>query len=177
MVLIAIGIWHSRSAGDNNQVKAPAPKTAAVQPAPVNECAGNSLDKLAVVSISQRHLWACHNQQAVYNTPVITGMENFEADKTPVGTFHIYAKLTNTTLRGSDSTGSWNDPVYYWMPYFDNQYGTYGFHDATWRKDSEFGHVDPHSSNASHGCVELPLGASKWLYNWAEVGTTVTVKA
>jgi lipoprotein-anchoring transpeptidase ErfK/SrfK len=104
-------------------------------------------------------------------------MENLPADLTPTGTYHIYAKQTDTTLTGSDSTGSWNDYVYYWMPFLDNQYGTYGFHDATWRPANAFGNVDPYSSKGSHGCVELPLATSKWLYNWSAVGTTVTINS
>jgi lipoprotein-anchoring transpeptidase ErfK/SrfK len=104
-------------------------------------------------------------------------MENLPADLTPVGTYHIYAKEINLYLKGSDSTGSWNDYVNYWMPWLDNQYGQYGFHDATWRPDSAFGNISPYSSDASHGCVELPLATAKWLYNWAQIGTTVTVES
>ncbi len=121
-------------------------------------------------------MWACQGQKVVYDTPVVTGMEQYAADKTPTGTYHIYAKQTDTTLTGSDNTGNWSDPVHYWMPFLNNQYGTYGFHDATWRPDTAFGHIDPNSTQASHGCVELPLAASTWLYNWAQVGTTLTIE-
>jgi lipoprotein-anchoring transpeptidase ErfK/SrfK len=62
------------------------------------------------------------------------------------------------------------------MPFLQNKHGTYGFHDATWRNNSDFGNIDPNSKDASHGCVELPLNASHWLYEWAPVGTTVTIK-
>jgi len=141
------------------------------------QCAENSLDKMIIVSVGERHLWACQHHKVVYDTPVVTGMENLSADLTPRGTYHIYEKQTNTTLTGSDSTGNWSDPVYYWMPFLQNQYGTYGFHDATWRANSDFGNIDPNSSKASHGCVELPLNSSRWLYSWAPVGTTVTVKS
>ncbi|MGH7194071.1 MAG: L,D-transpeptidase family protein, partial [Candidatus Saccharimonadales bacterium] len=54
---------------------------------------------------------------------------------------------------------------------------TYGFHDATWRPNSEFGKVSPDSSNASHGCVELPLSTAAWLYGWAGIGTTVRIES
>ena len=153
-----------------------APTTPAVA-APPNQCAGNTLSTYILVSISQRHLWACQATTQVYETPVVTGIAYLAADKTPVGTYHIYAKYTDRTLRGSDSTGSWDDYVYYWMPFLQNQYGNYGLHDATWRASSDFGNIDPNSANASHGCIELPLAASKWLYDWAAVGTTVTVQA
>jgi hypothetical protein len=148
---------------------------AAVSDGP-KQCLGNSLNKAMMVSVSERHLWACQYQKVVYDTPVVTGMEFLPADLTPRGTYHIYAKQTNVTLTGTDSTGSWSDPVHYWMPFLQNQHGTYGLHDATWRKNSEFGNIDPNSKNASHGCVELPLNASHWLYDWAPVGTAVTVK-
>jgi lipoprotein-anchoring transpeptidase ErfK/SrfK len=145
--------------------------------ATANHCARNKLDQFVVVSISQRHLWACQGRRALYNTPVVTGIDYLEADKTPTGTYKIYDKQTNVTLAGSDTTGSWSDPVHYWMPFLHNQYGSYGFHDATWRDNSAFGNISPNSADASHGCVELPLGASEWLYTWAQVGATVTIES
>lgn len=140
-------------------------------------CAGNTLSHFILISISNRHLWACDGAKQEYDSPVVTGMENLPADLTPTGTYKIYAKQTNLYLNGSDSTGSWHDYVYYWMPFLSNQYGVYGFHDATWRKGSAFGNINPYSSDASHGCVELPLATAKWLYNWAPIGTTVTVES
>jgi lipoprotein-anchoring transpeptidase ErfK/SrfK len=139
------------------------------------ECSSNTLDKLLIVSISNRKMWACNLTDVVYTSPVITGMSFLVADLTPTGTFHIYSKITNTVLRGSDSTGSWDDPVSYWMPFLNNQYGQYGFHDATWRNPNEFGNVSPDSKNASHGCVELPLDAAAWVYNWAPIGTQLNI--
>jgi lipoprotein-anchoring transpeptidase ErfK/SrfK len=184
-LIIIIGISrlvdNGSPASTNNTPNSPASHAVTAQAAQAakNECAGNKLNKLIMVDITAQHVWACQAGKSAYDAPVITGIEKFDSTRTPAGTYHIYAKTTNTTLTGSDETGSWSDPVSYWMPFLDNQYGTYGFHDATWRKDSQFGTVNPYADNAdaSHGCVELPLSASKWLYNWAEVGTTVTVKA
>jgi lipoprotein-anchoring transpeptidase ErfK/SrfK len=139
-------------------------------------CTSNSLSQNIIVSISKRHLWACAGTTVADDAPVVTGMEKLAADLTPTGTYHIYSKQTNLSLKGSDSTGSWDDPVSYWMPFLSNQYGIYGFHDATWRANSDFGNIDPYSSNASHGCVELPLATAKWLYNWSQIGTTVTIQ-
>ncbi len=152
-----------------------APSAVAVDKS-ANHCESNSLEQLIKVSISQRHLWACQGSKTLQDAPVITGLQNHAETETPLGTYKIYAKQANTTLRGSDSRGTWNDPVDYWMPFLDNQYGTYGFHDATWRAADAFGNISPDSSEASHGCIELPQAASKWLYNWAQVGTTVTVE-
>jgi lipoprotein-anchoring transpeptidase ErfK/SrfK len=152
----------------NNQTLKPAVAT-------VNPCLSNTLNQLVLVSVSKRHLWACSYQNILFNSPVVTGMEFLAADLTPVGTYHIYAKQTDRYLTGQDSTGSWNVYVYYWMPFLYNQYGAYGFHDATWRQPNAFGNVSQYSSNASHGCVELPLATAQWLYGWVQVGTTVKV--
>lgn len=161
-----------------NDSASSSPNSAAAIAAPAltgrNRCAGNQ-GQLVLVSISQRHLWACQGSKTAYDSPVITGMQAHASTVTPPGTYHIYAKQTNTTLTGADETGSWSDPVQYWMPFLNNQYGTYGFHDATWRPTNAFGKVSPTSSDASHGCVELPLTTSAWLYNWSQVGTTVTI--
>lgn len=161
----------------NTQKAAPAAAPAVATPAKTNNCSGNTLDKLVIVSISQRHLWACQKSKTVHDAPVITGMTGHAETLTPPGTYQIYGKQTDTVLTGSDVTGSWNRPVDYWAPFLINEHGVYGFHDATWRPSSDFGTVDPNSSDASHGCVELPLASMKWLYNWGPVGTTVTIKS
>lgn len=151
--------------------------TPSATPAAVNYCQENSLSQLILVSISKRHLWACAGTQQMFETPVVTGDTQYADTTTPPGTYHIYGKETDLVLTGSSSLGSWHDPVSYWMPFLDNQYGAYGFHDATWRSDSAFGNTDPSSSGASNGCVELPLASAKWLYDWSQVGTTVTIES
>jgi lipoprotein-anchoring transpeptidase ErfK/SrfK len=151
--------------------------TPAVAVAAPNPCAGNTLDQLVLVSITQQHLWACQDTTVLYNSPVVTGIAAHVDTVTPTGTYHIYGKVASTVLRGCDSTGCWNDPVHYWMPFLDNQYGAYGLHDATWRTSNEFGNISPSSSDGSQGCVELPLATSTWLYNWVNIGTTVTINA
>lgn len=165
-----------------------ASKIAVKTPPAPNYCDGNS-GQTIIVSIAKQHLWACDGATSRYDSAVITGMEIYPADLTPTGTYQIYAKSTGQTLAGNDSTGSWSDYVNYWMPFLDNRYGTYGFHDLTQtangsngRSDSDFGNVDinaPYTAakHGSHGCVELPLTTAKWLYDWSSVGTTVTIQA
>lgn len=178
----AIKYWDNKLSTDAISLKVPA-HTIVIKVNPpgatvvAGVCATNTLSQLVLVSISQRELWACQGTAVEYNSPVITGMSFLAADQTPTGTYHIYAKDTDVNLTGHDSTGSWDDFVYYWMPFLSNEYGVYGFHDATWRPANAFGNVSPDSSNASHGCVECPLSTAKWLFNWTEVGTTVTIES
>jgi hypothetical protein len=176
LVLIGTGIWITAQHFSSADANSSAHKSLAIK-STTNFCAGNLLAQNIVVSITDRHLWACDRTQAVFDSAVVTGMENYPADLTPTGTYQIYAKTTDITLSGSDSTGSWNEFVNYWMPFLYNQYGAYGFHDATWRPATAFGNISPYSSNASHGCVETSLSTAKWLYNWVVVGTTVTIES
>ncbi len=153
---------------------APATNPAAA-PVPVSKCAGNDITQFIVISITDRHLWVCEAGNQVRDYPVVTGMQKIEDNATPIGTYKIYAKQRDTVLTGTASTGTWRQPVSYWMPFLDNKFGTYGFHDASWRKISEFGHTDPYSDKGSHGCIQTSVANSEWLYNWAHVGATVTI--
>jgi lipoprotein-anchoring transpeptidase ErfK/SrfK len=128
-------------------------------------CSSNKLSQLILVNITQQHMWACQGSDLVYDTPVTTGAYLVAGDSTPTGTWHIYAKETDTHLIGP----SWDDFVNYWLPF----YSAYGFHDATWQTFPFGGAQYP--TQGSHGCVHLPLTAMAWLYNWANVGTTVTI--
>ncbi|HUB93162.1 MAG TPA: L,D-transpeptidase [Verrucomicrobiae bacterium] len=143
-------------------------------PAP-NMCASNtSSGKLVLVSISRQHMWSCQGTAMVEQSAVTTGatvVPNNVNDATPLGTWHIYEKFRNLYLKGSDANGPWNDYVQYWMP-FDV---AVGFHDASWQT-IPFG-SSQYRTQGSHGCVQLPTSTAAWLYNWAPVGTTVTVTA
>jgi lipoprotein-anchoring transpeptidase ErfK/SrfK len=184
MVVVILAVFyglkqtaHTYSGHSTLSTTAPKPVTKTAPVIATSVCDSNNLSQLILVSISQRHLWACDGKTVVYDSSVITGMSFLAADLTPTGTYHVYAKETNLYLKGCDSTGCWNDYVNYWMPFLDNQYGEYGFHDATWRTANEFGNISPNSTSASHGCVEMPLAAAKWLYGWAVIGTTVQIEA
>ncbi|HWB38898.1 MAG TPA: L,D-transpeptidase [Candidatus Saccharimonadales bacterium] len=190
VVAIMIGYRTATSPSTNNAdtpLITTSPTNSAKSDAPVvapsqaieqsNPCEAYATAKYIMVSISKRHLWACQAHKQAYDSPIITGYELFDATKTPTGTYKIYGKHTNVTLKGSDQLGSWNDPVHYWMPFLNNKYGEYGFHDATWRPGNPFGAVDPDTKDASHGCVELPLSTAAWIYGWAAIGTSVTIES
>ncbi len=164
----------AQTAGTASQAKTEAAQTA--QRALDNHCSGDIAGQEVVVSITQQHMWACQGNKAIYDNAVITGMDAYD-DSTPTGTYQIFSKLTDQTLKGCDASGCWNDPVSYWMPYQQASGGTIGFHDATWRQPSDFGNILPSSNKGSHGCVEMPLTAAEWLYDWVAVGTAVTIES
>ena len=128
-------------------------------------CGTNYSGKKVTVSISQQHFWACDGTNQVYDTAVTTGAYTISGDATPTGTWHIYNKVTDTHLTGP----GYDDFVQYWMPF----YSDYGFHDASWQT-FPFG-SSQYATDGSHGCVHLPTPAMAWFYNWAAVGTTVSI--
>ncbi|HVS78757.1 MAG TPA: L,D-transpeptidase [Candidatus Saccharimonadales bacterium] len=168
----------STSSNNTNQIAAATnaseKKTTKTKPAPqpkTTVCDDNTADKALIVSISQQHMWACGGTTEVYQSAVTTGATAY-GDGTPTGTWEIQGKQTDRYLTGSDDRGSWNDFVNYWMPYN----GDYGFHDATWQNFA-FGDLTKYTTGGSHGCVHLPLATAKWVFNWAPVGTTVTIES
>lgn len=134
---------------------------------------------LIVVSINAQKLTAYNNGKPAMTILVTTGMP---ALYTPQGTYHIIGRIANAMFYSPWPASS----PYYYAPIHVNyglkltDSGIY-LHDATWR--SVFGpgtnvpHRDPvyGEESGSHGCVELPLKAMQWLYNWAPNGMAVAV--
>lgn len=129
-------------------------------------CTANPVRQLVLVSITLQRVWMCQQTTQVYSTLVTTGAINV-GDGTPLGTWAIQAKQTDRYLVGP----GYRDFVHYWMPFN----GDFGFHDAPWQTMA-YG-APGYRDNGSHGCVHLPADAMTWLYQWAPVGTTVTVEA
>lgn len=79
---------------------------------------------------------------------------------TVTGQFHIYVKYEYADMAG---------PGYYLpdVPYVMYFYDGYGLHGTYWH--SNFG------TPMSHGCINLTIPDSEWLYNWADVGTLVNI--
>ena len=125
------------------------------------------------VSIGQQHLWACTGDVLLTDTAVTTGASAITNvnDATPTGTSEITGKSRNTVLAGHDINGPWNDPVKFWMP-FD---GGIGFHDSSWQT-FPYG-SDLYKTQGSHGCIHIPVAVIATLFDWAPVGTLVTVRS
>ncbi|MFL6168934.1 MAG: L,D-transpeptidase [Ornithinibacter sp.] len=90
------------------------------------------------------------------------------SDKKPtvVGTFKVYLKFQKQTMRGNNADGTrYETPDVPWVSYFHNGFALHG---APWR--SSFGYA---GAQGSHGCVNLPVPAAKWVYDFATVGTPV----
>lgn len=146
---------------------------------------GNSLvpsgqGKIIVVNRADdvQQLYAYQDGQLIFTTPVTTGSLSLQ---TFVGTWHIYRKLHDVWFHSPWPKGSPNyyEPVF--VHYALDYDGALFLHDATWRglfgAGTDRRHYDPELgwADGSRGCVEMSLSAAQWLYEWADIGTTVRV--
>ncbi len=115
------------------------------------------------VSLSSQWLFAFENNLQVYDAPVATGKDGFN---TPAGSFAVYSKLPMQTMVGSSGGETWNVPDIPWVQYVVGGcalHGTY-WHDA-WGSGARM----------SHGCINLNIDDAQWLYEWADIGTAVSI--
>jgi hypothetical protein len=113
---------------------------------------------------------AFEGQTAVRSMYALRGIAVFP---TPVGTFSILRRVANETM-DSLTVGIPHDSPYgylvknvLWTQYFTPDGAS--LHDNYW--SSNFG------AAGSHGCLGLSLTDSKWLWDWASIGTPVIVHA
>jgi lipoprotein-anchoring transpeptidase ErfK/SrfK len=113
------------------------------------------------IDLSSQTLRAYEGRKVVYTTKISSGVRKYP---TVTGTFRVYVKLRYARMRGGRGAEAYDLANVPHVMYF---YKGYGIHGAYWHKN--FGRP------MSHGCVNANLTAAAWLYNWARVGTQVTV--
>lgn len=113
------------------------------------------------VDLSNQHVYLYIKGKMVLESDCVTGNMS-QGHKTPEGIYGITYKTTNATLRGPGYASFVN----YWMPYC----GGVGLHDATWR--NKFG-GEIYKTAGSHGCVNLPKGVAKNIYENVETNFPV----
>lgn len=109
------------------------------------------------VNLSQQQIYAYEGDVVVNSFTVSTGLPD---TPTVTGEYRIYVKVPLQDMSG---------PGYYlrdvpWVMFF---YEDYGFHGTYWHHN--FG------TPMSRGCVNLSMDDAAWLYDWASVGTRVSI--
>lgn len=84
--------------------------------------------------------------------------------ETVTGTFHVYLKYDKQDM-GCTAEWPYCERDVPWVSYW---HGSYALHGAPWVKEFGIG-----TDESSHGCINIPVPDSQWLWRWAEMGTTV----
>jgi hypothetical protein len=119
-------------------------------------------ERVIEINLSTQYLIAWQGDVSVGETYVSTGRPGFD---TPPGTYYIQSKLESQTMEGVLGGEYYNVPDVPWVMYFTGR--GHAIHGAYWHNN--FGAV------MSHGCVNLPVGFSEWLYNWTPNGARVEI--
>ena len=113
------------------------------------------------VNLAEQSLAVYDNRQLVFATVIASGLEPYW---TKPGLFQIFQKKETETMRNNDPAEFYYLDNVPWTMYYD---GARALHGAYWR--TRLGYPQ------SHGCVNLSVGDSHWLYNWAVEGDFVYV--
>lgn len=126
-----------------------------LRPIPMEELAPLSpqvYDKRIEVYLDTQTLIAFEYGQPVFTTLVSTGAV---IKDTPVGDFVVERKRPSRHMAASEGNG-FDLPAVPWVCYIS--WTGVSLHGTYWHNN--FGHP------MSHGCINLPLQASKWIYRW-----------
>jgi len=141
---------------EDTPVPTAAPTEEYVPPKPADPPVGNGV-RWIEVNLTEQRVYAWEGDVLMNSFIVSTGTW---ATPTVTGTFSIWNKTRIQTMSGP----GYSLPNVPFVMYF---YKDYGFHGTYWHNN--FG------TPMSHGCVNLTIPDSEWLYNWASYGTTVKV--
>jgi len=122
---------------------------------------GVTINRWIDVNLAEQTLAVYENRELVFATVIASGLEPFW---TKPGLFQIFQKKETETMRNNDPSDFYYLDNVPWTMYFD---GARALHGAYWR--TRFGYPQ------SHGCVNLSVGDSHWLFNWAVEGDWVYI--
>ncbi len=122
--------------------------------------------KSILIDRSEQKLYAYDGESVFMEESVSTG---HETTPTPRGTFSIFRKTPSRYMQGplpNISDDYYDLPGVPWNLYFTSEGAA--IHGAYWH--------DKFGQRWSHGCVNLLPDNAQKLYEWADVGTAVTVR-
>jgi hypothetical protein len=131
-----------------------------------------------VVSLSKQDLTVYDGARVLLHTLITSGGPE---TRTPLGTFHIIARYGPYVMRSPwpKSSPLWypDSPVNFALLFRE---GGYFLHDAPWRSvygpgSNAVDGIPGGNTTGTHGCVNVPYAAERWLYQWAQLGTTVEI--
>lgn len=135
-----------------------------------SEVSGNAI----LVDISEQKVVYFKGKKIILEADVVTG--KLGSNDTPYGkyTLKVDNKQRSRTLRGYNADGSkYAAYVDYWMPFIMDR--GIGFHDASWRVESEF-NSSTYIYDGSHGCINMKKDDAYFLYSNIKKDTVVIVR-
>jgi lipoprotein-anchoring transpeptidase ErfK/SrfK len=114
------------------------------------------------INLSSQYLIAWQGDVPVIETYISSGRSGFD---TPTGTFHVVVKMASDDMEGVLGGEYYNVPAVPDVMYFTDV--GHAIHGTYWHNN--FG------APMSHGCINVPMGTSAWLYDWTPMGARVVI--
>ncbi len=124
-------------------------------------------ERWIAVDLTKQRMYAMVDDEVVYTAVISSGEKGRE---TPTGTFYINRRVANETMT-SASIGA--EEYYHLENVLYTQYFTdegHALHYAWWREEP-----DGFGRPSSHGCVNLTLRDAEYFWDFARIGTRVTI--
>jgi lipoprotein-anchoring transpeptidase ErfK/SrfK len=113
------------------------------------------------VLLNDQMVVAYENDRQVFQSPMSSGLIEENKDfSTQPGNYEINLKRPSRHMTHSDRIGG-ADPDLYGVPWVSSFTDTgIAFHGTYWHNEFTYPH--------SHGCINLPIQAAKWIYLWSD---------
>ena len=122
------------------------------------------------IDLSAQHFWYYVKGKKTYECDIVSGQTTSLARTTLCGVYKLWDKQTNYRMKASNSDGdSWDTTCDYWN---NVSICGIGMHDSAWRY--AFGGTI-YQWNGSHGCINMPWAAAKYVYENVPIGTPVVM--
>ena len=122
---------------------------------------GDQTKKVIRINLNDQYLVAYENERPVFMSALSSGQLTGDVDlTTPQGNFIVNYKRPSRHMVHTDRI-SINDNELYgvpWVSYFTDS--GIAFHGTYWHNDF--------SQPNSHGCINLPIPAARWIYLWTQ---------
>lgn len=155
-------VWYRVGTEVYPNIYAPAEAFRIITPEELTPISPNVADKRLVVGLTSQTFTAYEGQAEVYRSRLASGAQWFGEDGktlvggTPPGIQYLWSKRITRQMQGGTPEEGYDLPGIPWVAYFSS-HGE-ALHSTYWHND--FGRPK------SHGCINLPPEAAKWLFRW-----------
>jgi lipoprotein-anchoring transpeptidase ErfK/SrfK len=118
-------------------------------------------EKMIRINLNEQYLVAYENEQPVFMSALSSGLLTGDIDlTTPVGNYIVNYKRPSRHMVHTDRISANDNELYGvpWVSYFTDT--GIAFHGTYWHNDF--------SKPNSHGCINLPIPAARWIYLWTQ---------
>lgn len=121
---------------------------------PIAKPEGVETHKWVAVDLYEQTLVAYEDDKPVFSTLISSGLKEWGTNE---GLFNVYLRYERTTMSGAEQASDFYSlQEVPWTMYFD---GDIALHGTYWHDGFGYRH--------SHGCVNMSITDSKWIYDWS----------